>query len=117
VNKIAPARRKAARNLFNIRRVASSASWNIFVRRYAARNLIPSSQLFPEGPDQAMGRPFRHSQCRKGARVMAENLTNRDDKFARESFTFRRMTPWQLWSISIAAAVVIVVALAYAMSM
>lgn len=48
---------------------------------------------------------------------MAENVTNRDDKFARESFTFRRMTAWQVWSISIAAAVVFIVALAYAMSL
>lgn len=48
---------------------------------------------------------------------MAQNASNRDDKFARESFTFRRMTPWQLWSISIAAAAVVIVLLIYAISL
>ncbi|MEP5975663.1 MAG: hypothetical protein ABJ299_02715 [Nitratireductor sp.] len=29
---------------------------------------------------------------------------NRDDKFARESFTFRRMAGWQMWSLLIICA-------------
>jgi hypothetical protein len=36
-----------------------------------------------------------------------------DDKYARESFTFRRMKSWQLWGVSSFAAVVLVVVLAY----
>lgn len=47
---------------------------------------------------------------------MTENVSNRDDKFARESFGWRRMTPWQLWSITIASAAVVIALLAYGMS-
>jgi hypothetical protein len=46
-----------------------------------------------------------------------ENVTDRDDKFARESFTFRRMAPWQLWSISIASAVVFILLVEYAIGL
>jgi hypothetical protein len=35
----------------------------------------------------------------------------KDDKFARESFTFRRMKPWQIWSMSAIVLVLVVVAL------
>lgn len=37
---------------------------------------------------------------------MTENVSDRDDKFARESFTFRRMTTRQSRGIAIAAAAV-----------
>ena len=46
-----------------------------------------------------------------------EHPVARGDKFARESFTFRRMAPWQLWSISIACAAVVVAAVIYAVSL
>ena len=48
---------------------------------------------------------------------MTENVSNRDDKFARESFTFRRMMPWQVWSISIASAAVVIGLVVYAMGL
>lgn len=35
-----------------------------------------------------------------------------EDKFARESNTWRRMRPWQIWTAAIAAAVFIVVGIA-----
>jgi hypothetical protein len=41
----------------------------------------------------------------------------RGDKYARESFTLRRMAPWQLWSISIACAIVVIAAVAYAVNL
>ena len=34
------------------------------------------------------------------------------DKFARESNTWRRMRPWQIWTAAIAAAVFVVVGIA-----
>lgn len=37
-----------------------------------------------------------------------------DDKYARESFTFRRMKGWQLWSITVVAVAVLVAVLVYA---
>jgi hypothetical protein len=39
---------------------------------------------------------------------MVEPMSQHDDKFARESFTWRRAQPWQLWSIT---GVVVVLAL------
>lgn len=36
-----------------------------------------------------------------------------DDKFARESNTFRRMQPWQIWALAIAAAVLVVLGVIY----
>ncbi len=39
---------------------------------------------------------------------------NSDSKFARESFTFRRMKPWQI--ATIAAAVVVLLALYFGMA-
>jgi len=41
----------------------------------------------------------------------------RDDKFARESFTLRRMTPSQLWGISLFSAAVVAVGVIYAVSL
>ena len=35
------------------------------------------------------------------------------EKYARESFSFRTMKRWQLWGISLLAAVVVVGAVAY----
>ena len=35
------------------------------------------------------------------------------EKYTRESFSFRQMKSWQLWGITLAAVVVIVVALSY----
>ncbi|MGF1630571.1 MAG: hypothetical protein ACFCUT_13950 [Kiloniellaceae bacterium] len=39
-----------------------------------------------------------------------------DDKYARESFSFRRMRGWQLWSITVVSAAVIVGMLIYAVA-
>lgn len=36
-----------------------------------------------------------------------------EDTYARDSFTFRRMTRWQLTSISIVVAILVVIAIAY----
>ncbi|UUP16754.1 hypothetical protein NTH_01201 [Nitratireductor thuwali] len=40
-------------------------------------------------------------------------MRQEDDKFARESFTFRRMKRWQVWAL--VGAVVIVLIVAYAL--
>ncbi len=40
-------------------------------------------------------------------------MRQEDDKFARESFTFRRMKRWQIWALL--AAVVIMLLIAYAL--
>jgi hypothetical protein len=51
---------------------------------------------------------------------MAQNVqrnVQHDDKFARESFTFRRMAPWQLWGISLASVAIVVAGLLYAMTL
>jgi hypothetical protein len=39
---------------------------------------------------------------------MARRSQKPEDSFARDSFTFRRMTRWQLWAITIVAAAVFV---------
>lgn len=48
---------------------------------------------------------------------MARHVSQSDDQFARQSFSFRRMTPWQLWSISIAAAIVVIGLVAYSVTL
>jgi hypothetical protein len=48
---------------------------------------------------------------------MAENIPHQDDRFARESFSFRRMKQWQLWGVSLFAVVVVVLALIWSTSM
>jgi hypothetical protein len=48
------------------------------------------------------------------ARRKETAMTNRlpdDDKYARESFTFRRMKPAQIWAIGIVAVAVLLVLL------
>lgn len=40
-------------------------------------------------------------------------MTDDREKYARESFSFRRMKGWQLWGITAAAVVVMVVLLSY----
>ena len=35
---------------------------------------------------------------------MADPLSHHDDKFARESFTWRRMRPWQIWTMAAVVA-------------
>lgn len=42
---------------------------------------------------------------------MPDNPTH-DDSYARESFTFRRMKTWQIWTLSAIVAVLVVVAIA-----
>jgi hypothetical protein len=37
-----------------------------------------------------------------------------DDTYARQSFTFRRMKRWQLWSITVAGAAIVIALLLYA---
>lgn len=36
------------------------------------------------------------------------NDKRQDDRFARESFTFRRMRPWQIWTL-LAALVILII--------
>ena len=48
---------------------------------------------------------------------MAQKVQRDDDKFARESFSFRRMAPWQLWGISLASVAIVVAGLLYAMTL
>ena len=48
---------------------------------------------------------------------MAQHTPYPDDKFARESFSWRRMAPWQLWGISVASAVVVLGLVIYAISL
>jgi hypothetical protein len=36
-----------------------------------------------------------------------------EDTYARDSFSFRRMSKWQLWSISIVVAVLVIVSIFY----
>ena len=36
-----------------------------------------------------------------------------DDTYARHSFTFRQMSNWQLWSITIVVIVIAVIGIAY----
>lgn len=43
-----------------------------------------------------------------------EPASSTDDRYARESFTFRRMRPWQIWTAAIAAVAVLVAAIAFA---
>jgi hypothetical protein len=47
---------------------------------------------------------------------MAEDHKQPEDpeRYARESFSFRRMKGWQLWGISLAAIVIVLILLAYA---
>lgn len=40
-------------------------------------------------------------------------MPENDDKYARESFTFRRMKNWQLWGITLFAAAVVVAVVSY----
>ncbi len=42
---------------------------------------------------------------------MADPMLQPDDKYARESFTWRRMKPWQLWGITAAVVILVVWAL------
>lgn len=41
-----------------------------------------------------------------------DSQTN-DDTYARQSFTFRRMKRWQLWSITVAAVAIVIALLLY----
>jgi hypothetical protein len=57
---------------------------------------------------------YRRPSLKLEASTMAP--TERDtDTYARDSFTWRGMAKWQVWSISIAAAVIVVLLLAYVM--
>jgi hypothetical protein len=47
---------------------------------------------------------------------MAKKENIPDDTYARESFTFRRMTKGQLWSITLAVVVLVVIAIAYSVA-
>ncbi len=43
-------------------------------------------------------------------------MASNDDKFARESFTFRRMTRWQVWAMAIVAIAVLIILLGYGLA-
>jgi hypothetical protein len=47
---------------------------------------------------------------------MAKKENIPDDTYARESFTFRRMTKGQLWSITLAVVLLVVIGIAYSWS-
>lgn len=47
---------------------------------------------------------------------MAKKQDIPDDTYARESFTFRRMTKGQLWSITLAVGLLAVIAITYSWS-
>ncbi len=42
---------------------------------------------------------------------MADPMSQNDDRYARESFTWRRMKPWQHWGITGALVVLVLLAL------
>ena len=44
---------------------------------------------------------------------MTDRHENADDKYARESFTFRAMKRWQIWSLAAAAIAILAVMLIY----
>jgi hypothetical protein len=48
-------------------------------------------------------------QKRRGG--MADPMSQNDDRYARESFTWRRMKPWQLWGITGVLIVLVILAL------
>lgn len=48
---------------------------------------------------------------------MAKHVSQSDDQFARQSFSFRRMTSWQLWSLSIASVIVVIGLVAYSITL
>lgn len=39
---------------------------------------------------------------------MSEKFPPPGDRYARESFTFRRMKPWQIWSMGTVAVLVLI---------
>lgn len=45
---------------------------------------------------------------------MSDDQRRADSEYARQSFTFRRMRTWQVWSITAAGAAVIIALLVYA---
>jgi hypothetical protein len=45
--------------------------------------------------------------------IMTDRHENPDDKYARESFTFRAMKRWQIWSLAAAAIAILAVMLIY----
>jgi hypothetical protein len=47
---------------------------------------------------------------------MAGNKTKKDDPYARDSFSMRRMTRGQVWAITIVAIVIVVALIAYSYS-
>jgi hypothetical protein len=51
-----------------------------------------------------------------GGNTMTNNAP-RDDRFARESFTWRRMTQWQLWGVSLFGIAVLIGLVLYSTSM
>lgn len=44
---------------------------------------------------------------------MQKQAPQSDDRYARDSFTFRQMKPWQLWLISLAAVLIILAMLVW----
>ena len=44
---------------------------------------------------------------------MSDRQHQADDQYARKSFTFRGMKKWQLWSITVAGAAVVIALLVY----
>jgi len=46
---------------------------------------------------------------------MADRQTPNHDEYAARSFSLRTKKPWQLWGITIAAAVIVVLFLLYAL--
>ena len=47
---------------------------------------------------------------------MSDRPDQAEDRYAKEFFTFRGMTKWQLWWITVASAAIVVALLIYAWS-
>lgn len=77
----------------------------------AAHNIDPATQRNPDtriNPDT----PINPDTRRKDTRSTADTQRT-DPKFVRESFTMRKMQPWQIAALAVAAALVIGLALFY----
>ena len=63
---------------------------------------------------EAIDRPSQANPSdAKGGTEMTDKKKPPDDTYARDSFSFRQMSRWQLWSITIVVIVIAVVGIAY----
>jgi hypothetical protein len=62
---------------------------------------------------EAADDPFERRNKSTLGREKMKQKNPPEDTYARDSFSFRRMSKWQLWSISIVVAVLVIVSIAY----